>query len=71
MKYQKFFIPSGEAGVSLEVVAAKPQHDGPYPSIIFNHGSTGRGKSGGIYGEGLALDGSGYSCNAEVAIAGF
>ncbi|MGN7774097.1 alpha/beta hydrolase family protein [Phyllobacterium sp. 22552] len=71
MKYQKFFIPSGEAGVGLEVVAAKPQHDGPYPSIIFNHGSTGRGKSGGIYGEGLALDGSGYSCNAEVAIAGF
>ena len=106
MKYQKFFIPSGEAGVRLEVVAAKPQHDGPYPTIIFNHGSTGRGqnkalysrticpavvgnyfvergwmalfpqrrgrgKSGGIYGEGLAPDGSGYSCNVEVAIAGF
>lgn len=29
----------------------------------------GRGKSGGDYGEGLASDGSGYSCDA--AIAGF
>lgn len=106
MKYQKFFIPSGEDGVRLEVVAAKPQHDGPYPTIIFNHGSTGRGqnkalysrticpavvgnyfvergwmilfpqrrgrgKSGGPYGEGLAPDGSGYSCNVDIALAGF
>lgn len=31
----------------------------------------GRGKSGGVYGEGLAADGSGYSCEAEIAIAGF
>lgn len=31
----------------------------------------GRGKSGGNYGEGLASDGSGYSCNVEIAIAGF
>ncbi|AGT08784.1 alpha/beta hydrolase [Paracoccus aminophilus] len=31
----------------------------------------GRGKSGGVYGEGLASDGSGYSCDAEIALAGF
>jgi dienelactone hydrolase len=90
----------------LELVVAKPQHQGPYPTIVFNHGSTGRGhnktfysrtwcppvaanyfvergwmilfpqrrgrgKSGGSYGEGLAPDGSGYSCNVEIALAGF
>jgi dienelactone hydrolase len=31
----------------------------------------GRGKSGGVYGEGLASDGSGYSCDIEIAMAGF
>jgi dienelactone hydrolase len=31
----------------------------------------GRGKSGGAYGEGLAADGSGYSCDEAIAIAGF
>lgn len=106
IKLERTFVPSSEAGVSLEIVIAKPQGDGPFPTIIFNHGSTGRGinktvykrtispsviasyfathgwmtlfpqrrgrgKSGGVYGEGLAPDGSGYSCNAEVAIAGF
>jgi len=106
MKFEKFSIPSDEADAQLEIVAAKPQHDGPYPTIVFNHGSTGRGQnkslysrtiypavignyfvergwmilfpqrrgrgnSGGNYGEGLALDGSGYSCNVEIATAGF
>ena len=106
MKFEKFYIPSGEAGARLEIVVAKPQYQGPYPTIIFNHGSTGqgrnkslysrtwcpavvgsyfvergwmilfpqrrgRGKSGGTYGEGLAPDGSGYSCNVEIALAGF
>jgi dienelactone hydrolase len=106
VKFEKIFIPSGESEVRLEVVVVKPQHEGPYPTIIFNHGSTGRGlnktfyartacpaviatyfaergwmtlfpqrrgrgKSGGSYGEGLASDGSGYSCNVEVALAGF
>lgn len=106
VKLEKFFIPSGEADAQLEIVVAKPQHEGPYPTIIFNHGSTGRGhnqsfytrticpsvvgdyfvergwmvlfpqrrgrgKSGGNYGEGLAPDGSGYSCNVEIALAGF
>lgn len=106
MKFEKFFIPSSEPDVRLEIVVAKPRHEGPYPTIVFNHGSTGsghnkslysrtvcpavvgnyfaargwmtlfpqrrgRGKSGGSYGEGLASDGSGYSCNVEIAIAGF
>ncbi|UXN75889.1 hypothetical protein N8D56_27225 (plasmid) [Devosia sp. A8/3-2] len=31
----------------------------------------GRGKSGGAYGVGLAPDGSGYSCDVDIAIAGF
>ena len=106
VKFEKFSIPSSEANARLEIVVAKPQHQGPYPIIIFNHGSTGRGhnkslysrtrcppvvanyfvergwmilfpqrrgrgKSGGTYGEGLAPDGSGYSCNVEIALAGF
>ena len=106
MKLEKFFIPSSEADARLEIVAAKPPHEGPHPTIVFNHGSTGRGqnkslykrtvspavaanyfvergwmilfpqrrgrgKSGGIYGEGLATDGSGYSCDVDIAIAGF
>ncbi|MFM2279825.1 MAG: hypothetical protein RLZZ444_2056 [Pseudomonadota bacterium] len=106
MMLEKYFIPSCERGAELEIVAATPSTDGPHPTLIFNHGSTGRGqnkaiyrrtispavianhfvargwnvlfpqrrgrgKSGGLYGEGLAPDGSGYSCNAEIAIAGF
>jgi dienelactone hydrolase len=106
MKLEKFFISSCEADAQLQIVAAKPQHEGPYPTFVFNHGSTGRGhntslfsrticpavvgnyfvergwmilfpqrrgrgKSGGNYGEGLAPDGSGYSCSVEIANAGF
>lgn len=106
MKFEKFFIPSAQAGARLEIVAAKPEGAGPFPTLVFNHGSTGRGqnmslyrrtvapaivanyfvergwmalfpqrrgrgKSGGAYGEGLASDGSGYSCDVEIAIAGF
>jgi len=106
MKLEQFFIPSNQADARLEIVAAKPQHEGPNPTIVFNHGSTGRGhnkalysrsvsprvvadyftargwmvlfpqrrgrgKSSGDYGEGLASDGSGYSCDVEIAIAGF
>ncbi|MEO8684289.1 MAG: alpha/beta hydrolase [Devosia sp.] len=106
MKFEKFFIPSAEPDVRLEIVAAKPQGVGPFPALVFNHGSTGRGqnrslysrtvapaivanyfvergwmalfpqrrgrgKSGGAYGEGLASDGSGYSCDVEIAVAGF
>lgn len=106
MKFEKFFIPSDEADVRLEIVAARPGGDGPHPTIVFNHGSTGRGqnkslykrtispavigsyfvergwmvlfpqrrgrgKSGGVYGEGLAADGSGYACDVDIATAGF
>jgi len=87
-------------------MVARPPSDGPHPTIIFNHGSTGRGHnkalfsrrwcppvvkdyftqrgwmvifpqrrgrggSEGVYGEGLAADGSGYSCQPDIAIAGF
>jgi dienelactone hydrolase len=106
MKFEKFFIQSAESGTRLEIVQAKPNDKGPFPTVVFNHGSTGsewnrslysrtvapaivanyfvergwmallpqrrgRGKSGGVYGEGLASDGSGYSCDVEIAIAGF
>jgi dienelactone hydrolase len=106
MKFEKFFIQSAESGIRLEIVQAKPNDNGPFPTVVFNHGSTGsgrnrslysrtvapatvanyfvergwmalfpqrrgRGKSGGVYGEGLASDGSGYSCDAEIAITGF
>lgn len=106
MKLEKFFIPSNEADVRLGMIAARPLHDGPHPTMVFNHGSTGRGqnkslytrtisptvianyfvergwlilfpqrrgrgKSGGVYGEGLAADGSRYSCDADIATAGF
>lgn len=100
------FIPSKEPNVQLEVIVAQPRSAGPYPTIIFNHGSTGqgnkpslfsrsmspsivkeyfnargwlvlfpqrrgRGKSTGRYAEGLAADGTGYSCEPEVALRGF
>lgn len=106
MKFEKFFIPSGEADVRLEIVMARPRSKGPHPTVVFNHGSTGRGrnrslysrtvspvvignyflergwmvlfpqrrgrgKSGGSYSEGLAPDGSGYSCDMEIAMSGF
>jgi len=106
MRFEKLFIPSTESGVRLEVVVARPDGKGPFPTVVFNHGSTGRGqnrslysrtvapaiaanyfiergwmalfpqrrgrgKSGGVYGEGLAPDGSGYSCDMDIAITGF
>lgn len=106
MRFEKLFIPSAEPGVRLEVVVARPDNEGPSPTVVFNHGSTGRGqnrslysrtvapavvasyfveqgwmavfpqrrgrgKSGGAYAEGLAPDGSGYSCDIEITIAGF
>lgn len=99
-------MPSGETGVRLQAVVAKPVHAGLLPTIIFNQGFTGcgknrtvyrrrispaviaryfvargwmvlflqrggRGKSGGDNGEGLALDGTGYSCAADIALASF
>lgn len=106
MKFDKFFIPSVEPGVALEIVAASPPGAGPFPAMVFNHGSTGRGqnkalytrtvapavvadyfvergwmilflqrrgrgKSGGFYGEGLSPNGSGYSCEVDIAVTEF
>ncbi len=91
--------------VQLEMVIHKPAGPGPFPTVMFNHGSTGsgndpslftrtwthqaaagwfnargwmvvfpqrrgRGRSGGTYAEGLAANGSGYSCNTTIALAG-
>ena len=49
MKLEQFFIPSNQADARLEIVAAKPQHQGPNPTIVFNHGSTGRGHNKALY----------------------
>lgn len=92
--------------IHLEMVTYKPSGNGPFPTLLFNHGSTGmgkdaavfattvtspalarffndrgwmvvfpqrrgRGKSGGVYAEGLEPDGSGYSNRPECALAGF
>ena len=100
------FIPSPEPNVRLKLIVARPPTSDPVPTIIFNHGSTGRGHnpavfkrvwsppfvqdyftqrgwmvifpqrrgrggSEGVYGEGLATDGSGYSCEPGIAVAGF
>ena len=99
------FVENGEA-VSLEVIIFKPLNLGPFPTLVFNHGSTGsganpayfkrsyiasslafffnergwlvafpqrrgRGKSDGIYDEGLEPNRSGYSCTSEIALRGF
>jgi len=49
MKFERYYIASGEAGARLEIVAAKPQHQGPHPTIVFNHGSTGQGRNKSLY----------------------
>ncbi len=105
------YLPAGTLDqegrpILLEVVTYKPPGTGPFPTLLFNHGSTGmgndaatftttvtspalarffndrgwmvvfpqrrgRGKSGGVYAEGLEPDGSGYSNRPECALAGF
>lgn len=42
------FVEDGKA-VSLEVVIFKPTGAGPFPTIMFNHGSTGRGDNPSIF----------------------
>jgi hypothetical protein len=49
MKFEKFFIPSAEPDVRLEIVAATPRDKGPFPTVVFNHGSTGRGQNRSLY----------------------
>lgn len=41
------FTESGKA-VSLELVIVKPSGPGPFPTIMFNHGSTGRGDNSSL-----------------------
>lgn len=90
---------------TLETIVFQPDGEGPFPVLLFNHGSTGsgnepsvfsytwtcpplaryftergwatlfpqrrgRGKSDGEYDEGMASDGSGYSLDAEISLAG-
>lgn len=38
------FIENGKA-ISLEVVIFRPVGKGPFPTVVFNHGSTGRGNN--------------------------
>lgn len=40
MKFERFFISTDEKGTQLEIVSAKPEHDGPHPTIVFNHATT-------------------------------
>jgi len=49
MKLETFFIPADEADVRLEIVADRPPQDGPHPTIVFNHGSTGSGRNTSLY----------------------
>jgi len=49
VRFEKFFIPSAEPGARLEMVAAKPPGDGPFPAMVFHHGSTGRGQNSSVY----------------------
>ena len=97
-------IENGKA-ISLEMVLFKPSGNGPFPTLMFNHGSTGwgndaslfkatwtspalarffnergwliafpqrrgRGKSDGLYDEGMELDRSAYSARPEVSLPG-
>ncbi|MFK7965751.1 MAG: alpha/beta hydrolase family protein [Burkholderiaceae bacterium] len=98
-------LTENSARVSLEAVIYQPDGKGPFPTLVFNHGSTGtgsdsslfsktwaepniarwftqrgwmvvfpqrrgRGRSTGLYREGLEEDGSGYSIRPEVSLPG-
>jgi len=98
------FVENGEK-ISLEIVIVKPNGPGPFPTIMFNHGSSGtganpkyikrtynpnsvaffftkrgwmtafpqrrgRGRSGGLYNEGLEPNRKGYSCSPQVSLMG-
>jgi pimeloyl-ACP methyl ester carboxylesterase len=105
------YLPTGALdqegrAICLEMVTYKPPGHGPFPTLLFHHGSAGmgndsvvftstvtspalarffndrgwmvvfpqrrgRGKSGGVYAEGLEPDGSGYSHRPERALEGF
>ncbi len=39
------------APVRLQVIYEKPKGDGPFPLLLFNHGSTGRGDDPSLFRE--------------------
>ena len=39
----------GEKAVRLELLVRKPQGPGPFPTVVFNHGSTGRGDNPDLF----------------------
>lgn len=43
-----FLIEDGKP-VRLELLIAKPQGAGPFPTVVFNHGSTGRGNNAELF----------------------
>ena len=68
--------------IRLELLISKPRGIGPFPVVIFNHGSTGRGDkpelfrrswisgSDGLYDEGFETDRSRYSCLIDLSLSG-
>lgn len=42
------FVEDGKP-VRLELLVAKPQGSGPFPTVVFNHGSTGRGDNPDLF----------------------
>jgi dienelactone hydrolase len=98
------FVENGKK-ISLEIIIVKPNGPGPFPTIMFNHGSSGtganpkyikrsynpnsvaffftkrgwmiafpqrrgRGRSDGLYNEGLEPNRNGYSCSPQVSLTG-
>lgn len=68
--------------VTFEAVVYRPEGAGPFPTLAFHHGSTGRGwlvvfpqrrgrgGSDGLYDEGFLPDRSAYSCVPATSLAG-
>jgi dienelactone hydrolase len=42
-------IPSSEREVELELLFSRPPTPGPHPTVVFNHGSTGRGNNQAMF----------------------
>ena len=49
------FVENGKA-ISLEVIIAAPTGTGPFPAVMFNHGSTGSGTDPSLFGRTWASD---------------
>jgi dienelactone hydrolase len=57
--------------VSLEVVVVKPVGPGPFPTVMFNHGSTGRGDNPSIFGRTWTSDAVGRFFNERGWLVAF